>query len=157
MAHAHDLVFFGPGRDYEIWVLERLAFDDQAVISGRLERVAQAAKDTLIVVQDRRHLAVHDAIVTDDLAAERIADALMSQAHAERRNGWSEALEHVVRNPRLLRRARPRRDDDVARLHCRDLVERDLVIAVDAQIDARVHFPEPLHEVVSERIVVVDE
>ena len=38
-----------------------------------------------------------------------------------------------------------------------DLVERDLVVADDSQVDARVDLAQTLHQVVSERIVVVDQ
>ena len=39
----------------------------------------------------------------------------------------------------------------------RDLVERDLVVAADLDRERRVDFPQPLHEVVGERIVVIDQ
>src|SRR5262249_38808101 len=83
--HPHDLVLVGPGRDDEVGIAERVALDDEAVVAGRLERVGKAGKDALVIVMDQRSLAVHDAVVTHDLAAERVADALMAQADAERR------------------------------------------------------------------------
>ncbi len=41
--------------------------------------------------------------------------------------------------------------------HGLDLLERDLVVAHDSQIDSRVDLAEPLHEVVGERIVIIDQ
>ena len=54
-------------------------------------------------------------------------------------------------------RARPRRHDDVRRLQGRDLIGSDLVVAIDAHVHRRIQLAQPLHEVVGERIVVVDE
>ena len=39
----------------------------------------------------------------------------------------------------------------------RDLVERDLVVAMHLQVERRVDLAQPLHEVVGERIVVIDQ
>src|SRR5262249_5113754 len=61
VADAHDLALVGPGADDEVGVGERLALDDQAVVARRLERVGQPREDPLVVVVDRRRLAVHDA------------------------------------------------------------------------------------------------
>ena len=66
-------------------------------------------------------------------------------------------LIHFVGDARFLRRARAGRNDDVARLQLRDLVDGDLVVAKDAQVDVRIHLAQALHEVVGEGIVVVDE
>ena len=38
-----------------------------------------------------------------------------------------------------------------------DLVERDLIVADDFQVDARVDLAEPLDQVVGERVVIVDQ
>ena len=39
----------------------------------------------------------------------------------------------------------------------RELLNADLVVAENLQIDERIELPQPLHEVVGERIVVVDQ
>src|SRR5262249_858389 len=43
------------------------------------------------------------------------------------------------------------------RIEPANLVERYLVVTDDADIERRVNFPQPLHEVVRERIVVIDQ
>ena len=44
-----------------------------------------------------------------------------------------------------------------AGLQREDFVDRDLVVAIDANLERRIDLAQPLHEVVGERIVVVDE
>ncbi len=41
--------------------------------------------------------------------------------------------------------------------HFGHLVERDLVVAPDDEIERRIDLPQPLHEVVRERVVVIDQ
>jgi hypothetical protein len=43
-------------------------------------------EDADILVMDRRHLAVHQLLGVDDLAAEGFADRLVAEADAEQRN-----------------------------------------------------------------------
>ena len=69
----------------------------------------------------------------------------------------SEPADDLVGDAGLTRRARPRRDDDVARLQGGDLVGRDLVVAIDAHVDGCIQLAQTLHQVVGERIVVIDE
>ena len=107
MPHAHDFAFVGPGADDEIGIVERLAADNEAVIARRLERIGQAAKNTLVIVMNGRSLAVHDAFVAHHFAAENVADALMSQANAEDRHVGGEAAQHLVGDAGLARRTGP--------------------------------------------------
>ena len=51
----------------------------------------------------------------------------------------------------------PGRDDQVGGRGQLDLFERDLVVADDPQVDARVDLAQPLDQVVGERVVVVDQ
>ena len=54
----------------------------------------------------------------------------------------------------ILRSAWTGRDDDALRLHCLDLGNGNLIVA--ANFDLRAEFPEILNQVVSKRIVVVE-
>ena len=42
-------------------------------------------------------------------------------------------------------------------LRLEDLVDRDLIVAKDLDVERRIDLAQPLHEVVGERIVVVDD
>src|SRR5690606_22353092 len=90
----------------------------------------------------------------DDTAAVGLADALVPEAHAEDRNPAAEALDDRHRDPRLVGRARPGRDHDLRGREALDLVEADLIVAVNAHVLAEL--AEILHEVVGERVVIVD-
>ena len=86
---AHDLAFFGPGGDFEA-IRQGLAFDDERVIAGGLERTRHAGEDALAGMMDRRGLAVHQAVGADDIAAVDLADGLVAEADAEDRRGGAE-------------------------------------------------------------------
>ena len=59
--------------------------------------------------------------------------------------------------PASFGRAGAGRDDDVRGLQAAISSRRDLVVADDLHRQGRVDLPEPLHEVVGERVVVVDQ
>jgi hypothetical protein len=89
-----------------------------------------------------------------DMAAEGLADALVSQAHPENRDSAREALDQRDRHPGLVGRARPGRDNYILGLELGDPVQRDLVIAVHRHLLPQL--AQVLHQVVGEGVVVVD-
>ena len=64
----------------------RLALDDQRVVAHDLHRRRQPGEDAGSVVADLRRLAVHDPVGAHDVSAVRLADRLVSEADAERRD-----------------------------------------------------------------------
>lgn len=170
-AEAHDLAFVGPCTDLESLFVERVAHDDEAVITRGDHGIAQAFKQAATVVMDRRGLAVHESIVASHRHAEDLAHALMAEANAHQRDLASECLDDVVGNARFLRRARARRNQDAIRLHGNRFVCGDLVISDDAHVqrsDGGVglvvggglghhQLANSLDEVVGETVVVIDE
>src|SRR5581483_152881 len=102
---------------------------------------------------NKRSLTMHDAIVAQHLSAEHMTDALVPQAYPQKRHGGSETLDDLVGDSRFPRRTRPWRDNNVARLQLFNLLDRDLIVAVDLQINSRIQLPEALHQVVGEGIV----
>ena len=109
------------------------------------------------MVKNLIDFAVHQADGANDVAARRIADGLVAKADAQQRQFAGESLDGGARDSRFFRRARAGRDDQVRRILAFDFVERDLVVAMDFEIEGRINLAEPLHEVVGERIVVVDQ
>src|SRR5690349_2224198 len=153
-AHAHDLVLPRLRRDLER-VGHRVGRDDERVVARRDERVLHAGVDALLVVEDLRGLAVHDARRAHDAAAEHLTDALVTEADAEDRNLAGEPMDDIHRDAGFVRRARTRRDRDrVGRLRG-DRLERDGVVALDGDVGTQL--AEILREVVGERVVVVDQ
>src|SRR5665213_1172689 len=108
MAYTHDLVFIGPGAHDEIGIVERFAFDDEAVIARGLEWIGHTAEHALAVVMNGRSLAVHHSRVTHHLAAKNVADALVAETDAQDRRRRGEAFQHFIRDAGLARCTRPR-------------------------------------------------
>ena len=129
--------------------------DDERVVTAGDERRRDAAEKALAVMLDRRHLAVHRHRRTHDRPAERQADALMSEAHAQQRHALTHLANQLHCDARILGTARSRRDDDALRAQPSNLVERDFV--VPAHEWRRAQLAEVLREVERERIVVVEQ
>jgi hypothetical protein len=100
-------------------------------------------------------LPVHDTRRPHDPAAVRLADRLVAEANAEGRDLAAPAPDRVDRDPRLGGRARAGREDDRVRPQRADIIDRYLVVAT--HLDLGTQLPEVLHEVVRERVVVVDD
>src|SRR5512146_3286986 len=124
------------------------------MVAGGFEGIRKVAKNGAAVVFYHGRLAVHQTISPDDFSAERDRQGLMAEADAEKRQTSGEMPDRIDGHSSLVRRAGPRRDDDPVRLQRLDLLDRDLVVAVDA--DVLTQLSEILHQVVSEGIVVVD-
>src|SRR5680860_1823770 len=63
-------------------------------------------------------------------AAEDLADALVTQAHAQQRDAAGEGAHHVVGEARVGGGARPRRDDDGVGIIDGQLVQREGIVAL---------------------------
>ena len=92
VAQAHDDAIVGFSGDGEL-ARERFALHDERVITRRREGIGQLAENVFSVVMDPAGLAVKKFRRADDLATERCADGLMSQAHAKDGEFPREALD----------------------------------------------------------------
>src|SRR5262245_45300306 len=81
----------------------------------------------------------------------------MAETDAEDRQLTGKSLDALDRDAGLGRRAGTGRDDQVRRPPPSNLIAADLVIAMDLDRQSRAHFAQALDEVVSKRVVVVDE
>jgi hypothetical protein len=124
------------------------------VIAGRHEVILDLGKNARPIVPDTRRLPVHDLPRPHHLAAERLADGLVAEADAEDRHAAGETRDGSERDARLVRRARPGREDDVGRRQLLDPFHRQLVVAEHAHFGTELF--EVLHKVEGKRIVVVD-
>lgn len=154
VAEAHDDAVGGFGGNFQA-ARERAAFDDERMVARGFEILREAAKNRLAVVMNFAGFAVHDFFRADDFAAERIADGLMAEANTEDGNFAGEALDDGHAQAGFARRARAGRNNDALRAHARDFVESDFVVAAHGEFLSEL--AEVLRQVVSERIVVVDE
>src|SRR4051812_28658180 len=79
----------------------------------------------------------------------------MPEAHTQQRRSRAELADDFIANAGFVWRARTGRDDDFLGLHCGDFVDGDFVVALYHGHSAE--FPEVLHEVVGEAVVVIDD
>ena len=96
---------------------------------------------------------MHELRRAHDLAAERLAEGLVAEADAEERH--RRAADELEADPRLVGRARPRRDHDPLGPERERLVDAHRVVADDLHVGPEL--AEVLVEVEGERVVVVDE
>ena len=81
MPKSHDLVLVRPrGNLKAVW--ERLFFDDKRMVARRFKRIVQPLEKLGAVVVYHRGFTVHQPIRPDDITAEYITDALMSETDA---------------------------------------------------------------------------
>ena len=153
VAHAHDLAVLRARRDDQLG-RAGLALDRQRVVADHAELARQAGVDALAVGGQRAGLAVHLALRAHDAAAERRADALVAQAHAQDRQLADVGLDRRHAHAGLGGRAGPGRQHQVIGLQRADLLDADLVVAHDPHVLSEL--AEVLHEVEREGIVVVD-
>ena len=104
VAQTHDLVFGGPGGDFQT-IRQGLAFDDEGVVAGGLERAGESGEDAAVVVEDRRGFAVHEAIGTDNIAAVNLTNRLMAEADTEDGSGRTEFADEFEGNACFVRGA----------------------------------------------------
>jgi len=162
VAQAHNYAravgLAGPGADFKVTRQPFLA-DDQRVITGRCHRRVDSLKNCPPIVLDRARFSVHQVSRAHHFSSKSRADGLMSQADPEQRNHVLRLAREVTNqfdaDPSVLRSARSRRNHDALRSHRFDLVDADLVVT--PHLNLRAQFADVLDEVVSERIVIVED
>ena len=81
----------------------------------------------------------------------------MAEAHAQQRQLALQPAAAFNRNPGLTGRAGTRGNDHAFGIPFEQLVNAQLIVAKNLDIQARINLPQPLHEVVGERIVIIDD
>ena len=156
VAQAHDLALRGPRGDLEA-VGQRRALDDQRVVARRLERARQPREDARAVVLDRRGPPVHQPRRAHHLAAERLRrspDGRGTRRAAGRLPANARISSSVmpassgVHGPGEIRMPSGARALDTRRRRSR---------RCGTTSTSRPELAEVLHEVVGERVVVVDD
>ena len=150
----HHQAVLGLGRQLE-HVGNRITLHDERVVARRGERIRDAREHADITMADLGGLPVHHARRPHHVAAVELADALQAEADAEHRDAaLAEMANRLVRDAGIGRPARARRHEHRIGRHRVHLVERDRVVTVHDRFGAEL--TEVLHEVVDERVVVVD-
>src|SRR5260370_18704269 len=97
---------------------------------------------------------MHHARCSLHAATVRFTQTLVTEANAERRQGRPQLEEEILADARLARRSGTGREDGRNRVEHRDRLERDLVVPMDDDVLSQL--AQALHQVVGERVVVVD-
>ena len=103
--------FIGPAGHFQTFRQGGL-INHQGMIAHGRKRVGQASEHALAVMVDGGSFAVHHVTGADDMTAEGLADALMTQADAENRDPAGEGVDDRQRHAgrlsaQLVRRHRP--------------------------------------------------
>src|SRR6266568_3826985 len=83
--YAHNFVLFSLGSNLQT-IGQAFALNHQRVITCSRKRIGHAFKEILSVVLNEGSLAMHHPVIPNDVAAKNMADALMAEANAERRD-----------------------------------------------------------------------
>ena len=153
VANPHDFAIVGPGCNFEL-LRQGFALDDERVVACSFERLRDTAENALARVVNGRYFAMHQLPGVHDPAAEGLPDALVAETYAEDRDLTRKALDQRHRDAGFVGRARSGRNHDVRRPQRSHFFERYFVVA--KHDDLLFQLTEVLHQVVRERIVVVD-
>jgi hypothetical protein len=156
VADAHDLVVVGPGGDF-VFGGKGAGADDQAVVSRGGEGVGHAGVDGFAIVVDLVGFAVHEAGGSLDDCAGAETDALMAQANAEQGDFGTEVADDLVGDTTFARGAGAGGDDNMGGIQLGHLIDGDFIIAKNLEGHLWSNLAELLHEVVGERVVVIDQ
>ena len=154
VAQAHQFVaVLGPRRGLK-HSRQRIV-DHQAVVARGGERRRQPGEHAATIMADAAGLAVHQPAGALDHAAESLTDRLVAQAHAQQRHArGGGGGDQGQADARLGRRARARRDHQAVWALGQHLGNGLLIVAVDRHLGAQ--FPQVLHQVVGETVVIID-
>src|SRR5580658_3883110 len=125
------------------------------MVSSGLKRDGQSQEYAIAFVNDRRGLAVHQAISSNDLSSIHLPDALMPKADAQHGNMRSKMTNKLVADSGIIRRPRSRRNTDFFRAQLLNFFNSRAIISSDDQF--RTEFAEVLNQVVGERVVVIQD
>src|SRR5580765_1477298 len=154
VAQPHDLAVFRLRGHGEAGG-QALALHHQRVIPGCHEFIRNPGENSAAIVADARSLAVHDPPGPHYLSAEGLADRLVAEANAEERHAAREPRDQPQGDAGIVGRPGTRREHDVGRRERRDFVDGNLVVAKHPHLGPEL--AQVLRQVVSERVVVVDQ
>ena len=155
MLYGHDLADFVAGDNLEA-IRQAVRCSDQRMIARYHGLFCQTLEQRLFGIHlYNTLLAVHELLRVLDAAAERLADGLMAEAHAEDGDAAAEPAYHFLADARVLRIAGTRRKDDVRGVQSLDFADGERVIA--HYLDFRLNGRRLLKQVIGKRIVIVDQ
>src|SRR5215218_6558521 len=107
------------------------------MIPRGFEAIGQAVEDRRRVVADFARLAMHQIRRADDSPAERLADCLVAEAHAEYWKFSGELANDIYRDARVFWRAGSGRDQKPFGVHFTNLADCDRVVTMHDDFSAQ--------------------
>ena len=104
---------------------------------------------------DLGRFAVEQTLCANNLSSKNFGDALMTETNAEQRHARGEPLDHFFTHSRFSRPSRTWRNADVRWPQFGNFIYGDVVVAPNDRFTAE--FAKILDEVVSERIVIIED
>src|SRR5438132_1226036 len=157
MPHGHDFPALGPvgapGRDRELG-RERPGLHHERVIAHAGEGARDPGEQLVPFVHDGAGLAMHQPPGPAYPCAERLADRLVPEAHAQDRELPGQRFHEGHEDPGIGRRTGARREDCGAGLQGQHVRDAERVVAVNDGL--RAQLTQILDQVVCERVVVVE-
>src|SRR6185437_7726924 len=153
MYEPHHQPVISPGGDAHA-LRQARALDDQRMISGCRKGIGEAFENAGAVMMVYRKLAMYRLGRAHDFSAHGLADRLQPEADAQHRH-IAGAAHELEADAGVIGIARTRRDHDALGPHRQRLVDGERVVALHEHL--RAEFAEEVPEVVSERVVVVDQ
>lgn len=155
MSQPHNDAVLGRGGDLQT-IGHGATVDYEGVVARRRKWILHPLEHSCRVVVDIRGLTMHDLRRAHHFPAVDLPDALMAEAYAQHRDTLlCERANRFVRYPGIFRTSGPRRYEHGIGFQRAQLRNRYLVVSVDSRLGAE--FPEVLHEVVYEGVVIIDD
>jgi hypothetical protein len=154
---AHDgsgAIFLGGPCTHFQFFGQAVFFHNERVVARGDHGCRQATENTVIIVSDGAGFAVHQVGSPDYFSAESLPNGLMAETYSQDRNFTREMPDQSDANASILRRTGSGRNHNLLRLQFLNVENRYLIIAPD--FDLRTKLTNVLHQVVSERVVVVE-
>lgn len=125
------------------------------MISGRFERAGQPGKQTCAAVLHLPHFAVNDLVTAHNLAAEGLADGLMTQTDPHQRGtGFGGGFCQCKTNAGLVGVARTRRQQYARGIQRHRLLNVQRIVALNHHIGTK--FTQVVDKIVGKAVIVID-
>ena len=153
MAQSHDFSLGRFSGDLKTG-RQRFSLHNQRMVACGIKGIGQLMEDRFPVVPYLRRFSMHQLIGSNDFAAKCHGQRLMAEADPQDRETPAKMLDSLNRYARFHRCAGSRRNDDAAGLQRFNLVDGNFIVAKYPNVFTQ--FPEVLHKVIGEGIIVVD-
>jgi len=150
----HDHSVIGVRRDLEV-AADATGVDCQRMVARGHKIVIQALEYASAVMMDARDFAMNGLGRTDNAAAIDLTNGLVAQADAQDGHDSTSRSNKIEADAGLVWRARPRRQHNRFRTHCKGFGDSQFVVSLDDYLCSQLS--EIVEQVVGEAVVIIDQ